>query len=114
MIQVKIDPYVKICMKTWLLCEASVYAEVTSPSPRLSVIKECSECAIACFEIVVRLVSNPDEDIIGNLALSGLLHCRQCANECTKYSADEDLKYCGEICSLCCDVLQDITIFSLN
>lgn len=43
MIQVKIDPYIRICMKTWLLCEASVYAEVISLAPRSSLIKECSE-----------------------------------------------------------------------
>jgi hypothetical protein len=114
MIQVKIDPYVKICMKAWLLCEASVYTEVASPAPRTSLIRECSDCAIACFEIVVRLVSNPDEGLLGNLALIGLLHCRQCASECAKYNTDEDLKYCGEICSLCGDALMDITEFSLN
>jgi hypothetical protein len=114
MIQVIIDPYVKICMKAWLLCEAVVYVEVTSSAPRTSLIRECSKCAMTCFEIVVRLVSNPDEGLSGNLALIGLLHCRQSASECAKYNLDKDIKYCGEICSMCGDALQDITEFSLN
>lgn len=114
MIQLKTDPYVKICMKTWLLCEASVYAEVTSPSPRTALIKECSECAIACFELVAGLVSDLKTGEIENLALKGLVHCRQCANECAKYSADKDVRYCGEICSLCGDILKHFTVIFLN
>ncbi len=35
------DQYIRVCMKTWLLCEASVQAEITGLCPSQTLIKEC-------------------------------------------------------------------------
>jgi hypothetical protein len=112
MILQETDGYVKICMKAWLLCEASVHAEVASPSPRTSLIKECRECAAVCFELGGLLLR--DAAKIENYVFNALLHCRQCAVECARYADDEDIRFCGDVCSVCGDPLHDITSFSLN
>lgn len=105
------DEYIKVCMKTWLLCEASVHAEATSISPRYELVRECSECAKACFAVVTKLVSNSGD--FGNLVLDCLLHCRQCSNECAKYP-EEDLQFCAVISSICADTLKEIAVLQLN
>ncbi len=107
------DQCIKVCMKTWLLCEASVHAEVSGISPRQTLIKECSDCARACFAVVLRLVNNAPEDL-SDLVLNCLLHCRQCSNECAKYDDDEDIQFCGMISSICADTLKEITVINLN
>ncbi len=107
-----IDEYIKVCMKTWLLCEASVHAEATRISPRYELVKECSECAKACFAVVTRLVSNAGD--LGNLVLDCLLHCRQCSNECAKYPGEEDLQFCAVVSSICADTLKEIAVLQLN
>ena len=106
------DQYIKVCMKTWLLCEASVHAETTSTSPRYDLVKECSECAKACFAVVSRLVSNAGD--LGNVVLNCLLHCRQCSNECSKYPGEEDIQFCGMVSTLCADTMKEITVLQLN
>jgi hypothetical protein len=106
------DQYIKVCMKTWLLCEASVHAETTSTSPRYNLVKECRECAKACFAVVSRLVSNAGDP--GNLVLNCLLHCRQCSNECAKYPAEEDIHFCGIVSSICADTMKEINFLQLN
>jgi len=106
------DQYIKVCMKTWLLCEASVHAESTSTSPRYNLVKECSDCAKACFAVVSKLVSDADD--LGNLVLNCLLHCRQCSIECAKYAGEEDIQFCGIVSSLCADTLREITVRQLN
>jgi hypothetical protein len=115
-IRQKTDTYIKICMKTWLLCEASVRAELTSISPRQTLVKECSDCAKACFAVVNRLVSNAGD--VGGLVLNCLLHCRQCSMECEKYHKEEDIQFCGIVSNICADSLKDIfketAVFSLN
>ena len=103
------DQYIKVCMKTWLLCEASAHAETTSPSPRYNLLKECSECAKACFAVV-----SSDAGDLGDLVLNCLLHCRQCSNECAKYPGEEDLQFCGIVSSICADTLKEITVRQLN
>ena len=116
MIRQKTDHYIKICMKTWLLCEASVHVELTANSPRQALIKECGECAKACFAVATRLVSN--ETDIGAQVLNCLLHCRQCSMECEKYPKEEDIQFCGIVSNICADSLKDMakemTAFSLN
>lgn len=113
MIQQQItDQYIKVCMKTWLLCEASVHAESTSKSPRYNLVKECSDCANACFAVVSKLVSDADD--MGNLVLNCLLHCRQCSIECAKYPGEEDIQYCGMVSSICADALKEIAVRQLN
>lgn len=107
------DQYIKVCMKTWLICEASVQAEVTGLSPRQNLIKECRDCAKACFAIVSSLVNNAAYDL-DDLVLNCLLHCRQCSNECAKYDDDEDIQFCGMISGICADTLKEITVINLN
>ena len=105
------DRYIRVCMKTWLLCEASVHAETSRISPRYSLVKECNECAKACFSVVSRLVS--DAGNLGQLVLNCLLHCRQCSSECAKYP-EEDIQFCGLVSSICADTLKEITVLQLN
>jgi len=106
------DQYIKVCMKTWLLCEASVHAESASNSPRYNLVEVCSECAKACFAVVSKLVSNASD--LGDLVLNCLLHCRECSNECEKYPGEEDIQFCGIVSSICADTLKEITVFQLN
>ena len=112
MIRQKTDQYIKICMKTWLLCEASVRAELRASSPRQNLVKECSECAKACFAVVTRLASNGDD--AGGLVFNCLLHCRQCE----KYPKEEDIQFCGIVSNICADSLKnmakEMAVFSLN
>lgn len=106
------DEYIKVCMKTWLLCEANVHAEATRPFPRHQLVKECSECAKTCFAVVTRLVSDAGD--LGHLVLDCLLHCRQCSNECAKYPGEEDLQFCAVVSSICADTLKEIAVLQLN
>jgi hypothetical protein len=99
-------------MKTWLLCEANVHAEAARISPRLELVRECSECAKCCFAVVSQLVS--DAGNLGTLVLDCLLHCRQCSNECAKYPGEEDLQFCAVVSSICADTLKEIAVLQLN
>ncbi|MGZ8552244.1 MAG: hypothetical protein ACXWV8_02485 [Chitinophagaceae bacterium] len=99
-------------MKTWLLCEASVHAETISIAPRYKLVKECSDCAKACFAVVSRLVS--DAGNLGDLVLNCLLHCRQCSKECSKYPGEQDLLFCSMVSSICADTLKEIAVNQLN
>jgi hypothetical protein len=112
MIQSSTDSYIKICMKTWLLCESCIHAESNMPDPRYELISECSECAKSCFAVVSRLVSQADE--LGDLAINCVLHCRQCANECQKYDNETDLLICADVCSICAELIKKLATFSLN
>lgn len=107
------DHYIKACMKTWLLCEANIHAESGRETPRLDLVRECTECAMACFAVVTRLVSNAD-DLADGLVLNCLLHCRQCSEECAKYTGEEDLQFCSVVSSICADTLKDIAFLQLN
>ncbi len=106
------DHYIKACMKTWILCEASVHAESISGTPRYDLVRECSECAMACFAVVTKLVNN--EIDLSNLVIDCLLHCRQCSDECAKYPGEEDLQFCSVVSSICADTLRDIAVINLN
>jgi hypothetical protein len=106
------DSYIKICMKTWLLCESCIHAESTSTTPRYDLIKECSDCAKACFAVVSRLVSQNED--VSDLILNCVLHCRQCAQECDKYKYENDIEFCGDTCGICADEVKNLASFSLN
>ncbi|MBC7946910.1 MAG: hypothetical protein H7Y42_03450 [Chitinophagaceae bacterium] len=99
-------------MKTWLLCESCIHAESSNDYPRYDLIRECSECAKACFAVVSRLVSKADD--LGDLVFNCLLHCRQCSEECLKYNGEEDIELCGDVCEVCGNTLKNIAVFSLN
>lgn len=106
------DHYIKVCMKTWLLCEANVHAEYNRPAPRQEILRQCSECAEACFAVVTKLVSNPDD--LDTLALDCLLHCRECSRECAKYPGEEELQFCSVVSSICADSIKEIAVLQLN
>lgn len=106
------DNYIKICMKTWLLCESCIHAELNSEAPRYDLVDECSQCAKSCFAVVSRLVSQADD--MGDLVLNCILHCRQCAGTCAQYSDESDIELCGDVCETCGNALIDIAEFSLN
>lgn len=108
------DQYIKMCMKTWLLCEASVNAEESGLFPRQNLVNECRDCAKACFAVVTGFINNAANEQLGDLVLNCLLHCRQCSNECAKYDDDEDIQFCGMISSICADTLKEITVINLN
>lgn len=112
MIQQQTDAYIKVCMKSWLLCESCVHAEMNSKNPRYDLINECMACAKACFAVVSRLVSNADD--MQDLPFNCLLHCRQCVNECQKYYYDNDIRLCGEVCSICAETVKELAVFSPN
>jgi|SRR5690606_21866676 hypothetical protein len=106
------DLYIKACMKTWLLCEASVHAESEKALPRTKLLEECAGCAKACFAVVSGLVSDTGDT--GDLVLKCILHCRQCALECAKYPKEADLQYCCIVSTICADTLKEIAIQQLN
>jgi hypothetical protein len=107
------DSYIKACMQAWLFCESCIHTEVASEHPRQELIKQCHECAQACFAVVCRLISNYYD--VHELALNCVLHCRQCHAECSKHAYVEDIEYCGEVCRICAEKMKDIAIpFGLN
>jgi hypothetical protein len=99
MIQQQTDNYIKICLKSWLLCESCTYAEMNSMSPRYDLIAECTVCAETCFALVTKLISNSDD--LGDLPFKCVVHCRQCYDECQKYPDAEGILVCGDACALC-------------
>jgi hypothetical protein len=111
-IQQQTDTYIRICMKTWLLCESCIHAESLSSLPRFELVKECNQCAKACFALVSRLVSQNED--MGDLVMDCVLECRQCARTCEKYGHENDIEFCGITCSLCAETLKHLAVFSLN
>lgn len=112
MIQQQTDVYIKICMKAWLLCESCIHTEVKNVCPRTELVKDCGDCAKACFAVVSKLVSQPDD--LGDLVFDCILHCRQCAATCQEHALDPDIELCGDVCAACGDILKDLPFFCLN
>jgi hypothetical protein len=113
MIQQQTDLYIKACMKTWLICESCIHVEVTGATQRNNLIRECRECAQSCFAVVCKLISQAED--LGDLVFNCILHCRQCYDECEKYEEiDDDIQYCGSVCSICAETLKDLAVFQLN
>lgn len=102
------DSYIKACMQAWLFCESCIHSEMTADNPKSGLVKQCHECAQACFAVVCRLISN-DYDV-HDLALNCIIHCRQCQFECEKYGYVEDIKYCGDVCRNCAEKMKDIAV----
>src|SRR3982751_6239490 len=59
--QIPTDTYIKVCMKTWLLCESCAHSESTSDTPRYDLVLECTTTAKTCFAVVSKPVSNADD-----------------------------------------------------
>jgi hypothetical protein len=113
MIIQKTDTYIKACMQAWLFCESCIHEQVTSNSPRPELIRQCHDCAQACFAVVSKLINNASD--VQELAFNCVLHCRECQQECKKYSEVEEIYYCGEVCRYCADKVIDIAVpFYLN
>lgn len=106
------DQYIKVCMKTWMLCEASLHAESMRINPRQSLVRECAGCAKACFALVAQLVSNAHD--LDHVVLKCLLHCRQCSRECAKYPGEQDIIFCGMVSDICAETLKEIAVSQLN
>lgn len=111
MIQQQTNNYIKICIKSWLLCESCIYNEINSFSPRPELIELCTECAKSCFAVVTRLVSNSDD--LEYLPFNCLLDCLQCANACRKYP-ELDLQDCADVFLMCAFEMKNLTVFSPN
>jgi hypothetical protein len=110
MILQQTDHYVKACMKTWLLCESCIHIEeTTSYHPRQSLITRWRSCAHSCFAIVCSIISKENEEM-QEPALTCMLSCRECYQECQKYNYIDEIEYCGEVCRYCADIIKDLLI----
>ena len=113
MLIMQTDYYVKACMKTWLLCESCAYAETLCKAQRRELIEKCRACAKACFALVSEIISGAEP--LSDTAFTCLLSCRECYVECEKYSNENDIEFCGEVCRLCGNMLKDLIVpFHLN
>jgi hypothetical protein len=113
MILEQTDNYIKACMKAWLMCESCIQAEANKKNPRQTLIDKCRVCANSCFTVVCRILNN--SEIVQESAFICVLNCRECSDECDKYSYISDVEYCSEVCRLCADVLKSLIVpFHLN
>jgi len=112
MIEQRTDSYIKVCMKSWLLCESCIHLELSHSAPRQELIEILQDCAKSCFAVVTRLVSNPAD--LGQLPLNCILDCMQCVRECNFYSGDPDIADCADACLICAYRMRDLTPFCLN
>ena len=63
MILQQTDSYIKMCMKTWLLCESCIHIEETSYYPRKKLISNWRICAHSCFEVVCKIINNDSKEM---------------------------------------------------
>ena len=112
MIRQKTDEYVKVCVKTWLLCEANVHTELNSDFPRKNLVGQLDECAKACFAVVGSLLGTAGEQ--EEAILNCLINCRSCSLECKKYPDEEDIFLCSAISGICADCMNELFVFALN
>ena len=109
MILQQTDNYIKMCMKTWLLCESCIHIEEASNYPRRSLITSWRNCAHSCFVVVCKIISNEGR-AMQETALSCMLDCRNCYEECEKYNNSDEIRFCGEVCRLCAETIKDLII----
>jgi hypothetical protein len=109
MILQQTDSYIKMCMKTWLLCESCIHIEETSYCPRKTLISNWRSCAHSCFEVVCKIISNDSKEMQDS-ALSCMLNCRKCYEECEKYNYSDEIEFCGEVCRICGETIKDLII----
>lgn len=112
MTEQRTDSYIKVCMKSWLLCESCLHQELSNSSPRQKVIESWQNCAKSCFAVVTRLISNPED--LGQLPFNCILDCMQCVRECNLHSGDPDIADCADACLICAYRMRELTSFYLN
>ena len=99
------DSYVKICMNTWLVCEASVHHEKQKLFPRERLLLSCQTCASSCLSVVSLFMNNP---LAGQRQVFDcFLRCRECYHECRQHP-DEDIRHCGNVCAHCAELLKEL------
>ncbi len=114
MIQNQIDPYIRVCMKAWLLCESAIHSELRKKFPRENLLQACGDCGRSCFTLVSQLVSDQPYQV-GEKVWECLLYCRQCVEACETFGQEEeDYQLCLEACNSCANYLREIVPFQLN
>lgn len=105
------ENYIKVCMNTWLLCEACIHSEYEKLLPAERLIQTCQDCSRSCLTIVSLFINNPltlQKDVF-----DCFLYCRECYNECMLHR-EEDIERCGEACNNCAETLKELMFFQLN
>lgn len=113
-IQQTTEPYIRVCMKVWLLCESAIHNELKAKTPRYSLVQFCSDCARSCFSLVSQLVGNNQADHMGPMAFDCWLLCRQCSDACAAHMDEEDYLLCTEACMGCGEELKKMFHFTFN
>ncbi len=103
--------YIKICMNTWLLCEACIHSEEKKMFPEEKLVRACRDCSESCLSVVSLIISNPEE--VQKKVFECFLYCRECYHECVS-SNDSDIQYCGEVCDHCADKMKELMQFHYN
>lgn len=105
------DNYMKVCMNTWLLCEACVHSEEETGWPDEKLVKICNDCAQSCIAIVAHFIKDPQT--AQSYVFDCFLYCRECYNECMLHP-EADIIYCGEVCYSCAETIKELLFFNLN
>jgi len=105
------DSYIKICMNTWLLCEACIHAENEKLFPKERLLQACQACSSSCLSIVSGFIS--DQPAIQQHVFRCFLDCRECYNECLQFS-EKDIQFCGETSAACAEMMKELLFFHLN
>lgn len=105
------DNYMRVCMKSWLLCEACVHSEKETLLPDEKFIKIFSDCAQSCLTIVSHFIN--ETETTQKVVFDCFLYCRKCYQECMLHS-EADIIYCGEVCNYCADTIKELMFFNLN
>jgi hypothetical protein len=105
------DSYIKICMNTWLLCEACIHSEQEKLNRSDKLLQVCRDCAQSCLAIASQIINDPAA--VQKNVFNCFLYCRECYNECMLHQED-DIEYCGQICGTCAEKIKELLYFHLN
>lgn len=111
MIRSHTDSYIKVCMNTWLLCEACIHAENEKLFPKHSLLQACTACSESCLSLVSVFISDPL--MVQQHVFECFLFCRECYNECM-LCPETDIEYCGTVCDNCAEMLKELMFFHPN
>jgi len=107
----QIDSYIKVCMNTWLLCEACIHTEQGKLFPKENLLKAFRNCAQSCLSVASQFIVNPL--CIEQKVSECMHHCMECHNECMQYD-EEEIEYCGEVCENCAQKIKTLIAIQLN